>query len=92
MRQSSRFDGGDEAHVDPPRRAAAERTDLAVLHDAQELRLERQRQVLDLVEEERAAVGEPERTGSRVERAGERTARMPEELALGERSRGSRRS
>src|SRR4029077_14780546 len=77
--------GGDEAHVDALRGVAAERTDLAVLHHAQELRLERQRQVLDLVEEERPTIGESERAGSRVERSGERPARMPEDLALGER-------
>ena len=49
----------DQADVHPPRRAAAQGTHLAVLHRAQQLRLEGERQVFDLVEKERATVGEP---------------------------------
>jgi len=77
--------GGDDAEVDPPHAGGAERPHLPVLHDAQELRLERGREVLDLVEEERAAVGELQHAGALLYRAGERAARVPEELALGER-------
>ncbi len=83
MRQRSRFEAATD--VEPPHAGGAERPHLAVLHDAQELRLERGHEVLDLVEEERAAVGELQHAGALLYRAGERAARVPEELALGER-------
>ena len=47
--------GGDEAHVDLPRPHAADARDLARLEHAQQLRLQRQRQLADLVEEDGAA-------------------------------------
>src|SRR5436309_9616336 len=77
--------GGDDADVEPPHAGSAERPHLAVLHDAQELRLERGQEVLDLVEEERAAVGELQHARALLHRAGEGAARVSEELALGER-------
>src|SRR5439155_399709 len=49
--------GGDEAHVDRYREARAQRRHLALLHGAQELRLERERDLRHLVEEEGAALG-----------------------------------
>src|SRR4051812_4381559 len=47
----------DEAHVDGPRLQAADAQDLAVLDDAQQLRLHRERHFADLVEENGAARG-----------------------------------
>ena len=45
-----------DAHVDRDLLPAADALDHALLQEAQQLRLQRQRQVADLVEEERAAV------------------------------------
>ena len=46
----------DESHVDPDRPLRANRIDLALLQRAQELHLQFERQLADLVEEQRAAV------------------------------------
>ena len=51
---------GDDAHVDLLRGDAADRLEAAVLEDAQELHLELRAHLPDLVEEDRAAVGELE--------------------------------
>src|SRR5206468_3121120 len=61
------------------------RPDLVLLEDAQELRLERWRDVADLVQEDRAAVGFGEEPGRVADRAGEGAAHVPEELALEQR-------
>jgi len=53
----------------------------ARLERAQEERLERRRRLADLVEEERASVGELEETAPRLLRAGERPLHVAEELA-----------
>ena len=53
-----------------------------LLQDAQQLRLELERNVADLVEEERSAVGELEPADLLRDRAGERAALVAEELAL----------
>ena len=47
--------GGDHAHVDALRPRLADRHDLALLEEAQQLRLHVERQVADFVEEQRAA-------------------------------------
>ena len=49
--------GADEADVDGARARLADPADLLLLEDAEELGLEGERQVADLVEEERAARG-----------------------------------
>ena len=49
--------GRDDADVDAHRPLAADAHDLAVLDDAQQPHLRGQRQLADLVEEQRAAVG-----------------------------------
>ena len=49
--------GADDAHVDRDLLASADALDDAVLQEAQQLGLQRQRHVADLVEEQRAAVG-----------------------------------
>ena len=59
--------GRDEAHVDRLGRVAAERAGTRrSSSDAQQLGLQRERQLADLVEEERAAVRGLERPGLRV--------------------------
>src|SRR5205814_2092406 len=72
----------DEAEVDGFRLAPAHRLDLALLQDAEQLALQRQRHIADLVEEERAAAGELEATLPRLRRAGEGAFHMPEQLRL----------
>jgi hypothetical protein len=61
---------------------AADALDLAGLDRAQELGLRLEREVADLVEEERAGVGELELALLRLHRAGERALLVAEELAL----------
>ena len=83
---------GDDAHVDLERLAAADALDLALLQDAQELGLHRQRHVADLVEEERAAARALELAAALLGRAGERARLVAEELGLDELAREARRS
>src|SRR5207247_752541 len=64
------------------RRAAADAQDLALLQHAQELHLDVGRDLGDLVEEERAAVGALEAAGARRDGARERALLVAEELAL----------
>ena len=52
--------GGDQPDVDLDRRGAAEPLDFPLLQDAQQLHLRRGTELADLVEEERAAVGQLE--------------------------------
>ena len=80
---------GDQAEVGAHEARAAETAELALLQDAQQLGLRVQRQVADLVEEERGAVGELEDTGALRVGARERAALVTEELAL-ERARRDR--
>src|SRR5574342_967235 len=74
--------GRDQPHVHRQRLRPADALELALLQNAQELRLQLQRQVADLVEEERPPVGELEPAHLPRERAGERPLLVPEELAL----------
>src|SRR5690606_14608997 len=60
----------------------AEPPDALLLQDAEQLHLQRQRQLADLVEEERAAVRLLEQARLVARRVGERAAPVPEELAL----------
>src|SRR5262249_26991405 len=62
---------------------------LALLKDAQELRLDIGTYLGELVQEERAAVRALEAAGTRTDRAGERAFLVAEELAL-EHARGER--
>src|SRR4030095_4667889 len=63
---------------------AADATDALGLEHAQELRLDRQRDLADLVEEDRAAVGLFEETLLRGDGARERTLLVAEEVRLDE--------
>src|SRR5690606_34910941 len=82
---------GDHAHVDRAALVGADRPHLALLHDAQQLRLQRRGHVADLVEEQRTAARLDEQTRARGGRAGERAARVAEQLALEQRL-GQRRA
>ncbi|MCY1355441.1 hypothetical protein D9M69_418610 [compost metagenome] len=75
---------GDHPHVDVARLVGAQALDLAVLQSAQQLGLDRQRQLADLVEEQRAAVGRLETPWPRLPGAGEGTLGVAEQLALGQ--------
>ena len=72
---------GEEAHVGDAL-GAAERGVAVLGEEAQQLGLRRQRQVLDAIEEQRAALGAFDPAGAGAGRAGERSGTMTEELAL----------
>ena len=73
-------------------RVEPEALELALLQDPQQLGLGVHRELANLVEEERAAVGHLEAARQSVRGAGEGAALVAEQLALQERSRGWRRS
>ncbi len=73
---------GDHPHVDLQRLDAADPLDLALLENAQELRLEVERELSQLVEEDGPAVRELEHALARRGRARERSLLVSEELAL----------
>ena len=75
---------GDDPHVDVDRARAAQPLDLAFLEHSEQLGLELERQLPDLVEQNRPAVGQLEASDLRRVRAGERAALASEELALHE--------
>ena len=95
--------GRDDAHVGVLRLDRAHGQELALLQDAQELRLGLDRHRADLVEEDRALVGGLEQALLVGDRAGERAAHVAEEVRLeevgreragvngDERARGARR-
>ena len=72
----------DHASVERERLAIADAFERALLQDAQELRLQLERNLADLVEEQRALAGELESAGAIADRAGERSFDMAEQLAL----------
>ncbi len=73
---------GQHAHVHPHACCPADRLDDLLLQRAQHLRLRLQAHVADLVEEQRAAVGELELAAPIRGGAGERSLDVPEQLAL----------
>ena len=83
---------GDDAAVGAHALLAADARELAGLQHAQHLRLRGQRHVADLVEEDRAAIGDLEQAALLRDRAGERTALVTEQLALDQLGRESPRS
>ena len=83
---------GDDADVDVQRLGAADPLETPLLERAQDLRLQRQRQLADLVEEQRAAMRQLEPAGLARRRAGERALLVAEQLGLEQRSRESPRS
>jgi hypothetical protein len=74
--------GRDDSHVDLHHPLAAERLHLALLHCPQHLRLGRRPEVADLVEKERAAVGQRELAPLLPRRPRERPLFVAEELGL----------
>ena len=81
---------GDDADVDLDRLAAADALELALLEHAQHLRLRVRVHVADLVEEQRAAIGELELAAALLGRAGERALLVAEQLALDQLGRDRR--
>ena len=76
---------GDDAHVDRLLVPAAEAAEAALLQHAQQLDLRRRRHLADLVEKQRAAIGELEAALAAIGRAGERALLVAEDLALEQR-------
>ena len=74
--------GGDHAHVDGAGALLADALEIALLQHAQQLALQLQRNFADLVEKQRAAVGELEAADAVAHRAGEGALDVAEELAL----------
>jgi hypothetical protein len=83
--------GREDAHVDVHRLAAADRPELALLQEAQQLLLHVGAHVPDLVEEERPLVRHLQQPLAAGARAGEGAALVAEELALEQRV-GQRRA
>ena len=82
--------GCDNAHVHLQRRGAAHALEALLLERAQNLRLQRQRQIADFIEKQRAAVGELELPRLAVGGAGERPLLVAEQLGLEQRLRDGR--
>ena len=74
--------GDDRAPRACMRLRIADALERALLQHAQQLRLELERDLADLVEEQRALAGELEAAGAVGDRAGERALDVPEQLAL----------
>ena len=74
--------GGDHAHVDADQFAPADAEELALGQHAQQARLQRQRHVADLVEEQRAAVGLLEAADVAALRTGEGAGLVAEQFAF----------
>ena len=64
--------GGDDPHVDVQRLRSADALESALFERAQDLGLQAEREIADLVEKQRAAMGELELAGLARDRAGER--------------------
>ena len=76
--------GADDPHIDRERLVFTDTTDLAALEHTQQSGLERLRQLPDLVEEERAAIGHLEEPGAVVVGAGKGPLAMAEKFAFDE--------
>src|SRR5262245_55790279 len=74
--------GRDHPDVDTPRDIVAHPLELAFLQHAQQLHLEIERNLSDLVEKQRTAVGELKAADAVADGAGERSTHVTEELAL----------
>src|SRR6478735_6952020 len=80
----------DDAHVDRDLLPSADALDHALLQEAQQLRLQRRRQVADLVEEQRPAIRGLDLAERLLRGAGERALLVSEELAFEQRFRNRR--
>ncbi len=81
---------GEHADVHRLWTRLADRHDLALLQESQQLRLDVERQVADFVEEQRASDRRSNQSLLIGDRAGEAAAAMPEQLAVGQLARGRR--
>ena len=70
------------AHVYPHRLGLADRLDLRLLEKAHELRMNLEREIADLIEKERSAIGGPYDPGVIRGRSGKRASAVPEELTI----------
>src|SRR6185503_12672038 len=75
---------GEHPHIDRLRARLADRHDLALLQESQQLRLDVERQVADLVEEQGAACRRSNESLLIADGAGETAAAVAEQLAIGE--------
>ena len=82
QRRQVRIGGADDARAGLARAAGAELLELAGLEHAQQLDLSGQRQIADLIEEQRAAVGGLEAADARAVRPGVGTGLGTEQLGL----------
>ena len=82
--------GGDDAHVDADQFAAADAEELALGQHAQQARLQRQRHVADLVQEQAAAIGLFEAPDVPALRAGEGAGFVAEQFAFQQFGRNGR--
>src|SRR5207249_4982525 len=73
---------GDHPHVYPKRPARPYRFELLLLQHTKKLHLRLEGQLADLVEEDRAAIGELEAADAALQGTGEGTLHMSEQLAL----------
>ena len=80
--------GRQYAHVDGLRAVFADRHDLALLEEAQQLWLNVQGQVADLIEEQRAPGRRADQARLVRDGAGERSAAVTEQLTIGQLARG----
>ncbi len=83
--------GADDPRIDRNGDAPADPLDHPLLEEAQQLDLQRQRNVADLVEEQGAALGQLDLADVRLDRAGERAALVAEQFGL-EQVLGDRRA
>ena len=74
--------GGDDPDIDPSRPGAAQSLELAMFQDAKELRLELDREIADLVQENRGPVGDLEPASLPGQRPRVRAPFAPEQLCL----------
>src|SRR4029450_12560564 len=74
--------GGDDAGVGADRARAAEPLELPLLQELQQLALDLERQVADLVEEQRTAARRLDAADLLLDRAGEGAALIAEQLRL----------
>jgi hypothetical protein len=79
--------GGDQPHVQRDRLARTHAHHFAFLQYAQQLHLQRQRQVAHFIEEQRAAIGRFEPAGSRLGGAGEGAGLVAEQFRFRQRRR-----
>src|SRR6266498_3505770 len=82
---------GHDAHVDFERQRAADALELFLLERAEDLRLQRQREVADFIEKQSASVRELELSGLSRRCAGERALLVAEQLGF-EQGLGDRRA